>query len=189
MSEVFNIFEIPVLRKKLNIDNNKIISYVHKLKKNDTGNILSNEGGYQSSILSKNFDTSLKLLVNDIENIGNEMKEHLNLIGNLKIDTLWANINEYKDFNIAHIHSGVFSGVYYVKTPENCGNIVFEHPIIDVMNISWKRKLYNKQNSAEWWLPSEESLLYIFPSWLRHYVKPNLNKEEERISISFNLSD
>ena len=46
---------------------------------------------------------------------------------------------------------------------------------------------YNNYNSGTWWLPSEENNLYLFPSWLKHRVEPNLNKNENRISISFNL--
>ena len=39
-----------------------------------------------------------------------------------------------------------------------------------------------------WWLPAEKNLLYIFPSYLYHTVEPNLNKEENRISLSFDIS-
>ena len=46
----------------------------------------------------------------------------------------------------------------------------------------------NEENSLEWWMPSIENYLYLFPSWLSHWVEPNLNKKEERISISFNLA-
>ena len=34
---------------------------------------------------------------------------------------------------------------------------------------------------------SVENKMYIFPSYLMHDVTPNLNKEEKRISIAFNL--
>ena len=34
--------------------------------------------------------------------------------------------------------------------------------------------------------PVAENTLYLFPGWLNHFVNPNLNKTEERISISFN---
>ena len=39
-------------------------------------------------------------------------------------------------------------GVYYVKTPNNCGDIAFEHPVEDKMTI----------------MPSVEGRLYIFPA-------------------------
>ena len=46
---------------------------------------------------------------------------------------------------------------------------------------------HNQYNSELWWwLPSEEGRLYIFPSWIKHLVEPNMS-DEERISISFNI--
>ena len=36
-------------------------------------------------------------------------------------------------------------------------------------------------------LDTEQGNLYFFPSWAYHQVKPNLNKNEDRISISFNI--
>ena len=46
----------------------------------------------------------------------------------------------------------------------------------------------NRLNSAEYLMYPEPGDLVIFPSWLKHYVEPNLNKDIERISISFNVS-
>ena len=65
---------------------------------------------------------------------------------------------------------------------------------IQIFNNIFIRKLIHQKtivsriNSIEWFLPSIENGLYLFPSWLKHYVKPNMNKKEERISISFNLN-
>ena len=35
-------------------------------------------------------------------------------------------------------------------------------------------------------MPAQAGILYIFPSWLDHYVSPNMSKQK-RISISFNI--
>jgi uncharacterized protein (TIGR02466 family) len=48
-------------------------------------------------------------------------------------------------------------------------------------------KEHTQQNSSRWNIAVEESDLILFPSWLKHGVDPNLNKEEDRISISFNI--
>ena len=47
----------------------------------------------------------------------------------------------------------------------------------------------NNYTSLFWWLPAVEGVLYLFPSWLMHLVRPNMNKDEERISFSFNLDN
>ena len=44
----------------------------------------------------------------------------------------------------------------------------------------------NQYSSPQWWLLSEEKTLYVFPSWIKHLVQPNMS-DEERISISFNV--
>ena len=48
-----------------------------------------------------------------------------------------------------------------------------------------KNSLYNYSN---FWMPSITNRLYLFPNWLRHGVESNMNKEKERISLSFNIT-
>ena len=113
----------------------------------------------------------------------------MDIEGVQRISNLWFNINRHKDYNDAHNHPNcVFSGVYYVHIPKESGNTVFEHPLIDVMsfanyNISFKK--WNSYNSSVVWKRAKENLLFIFPSWLKHRVEPNLS-DGDRISISFN---
>ena len=42
-------------------------------------------------------------------------------------------------------------------------------------------------NSMTWEVTPEEGKLMIWPSWLLHYVKPNLS-DDTRISIAFNTT-
>ena len=59
------------------------------------------------------------------------------------------------------------------------------------INYHWNKNYiqsYTDVNSSVWWFPTEQGNLYFFPSWAYHQVKPNLNKNEDRISISFNIS-
>ena len=48
-----------------------------------------------------------------------------------------------------------------------------------IEHIDYNSALYN-------FIPKEGQLL-LFPSWVEHFVKPNLNKTQERISIAFNI--
>ena len=110
--------------------------------------------------------------------------------GELVIQNMWININEFKDYNKSHTHPNAhWSGVYYIKTPENCGNIIFESPAHDIMDHTYyatKFKDQNVYNSITHWQEAKENILYIFPGWLKHRVEPNLS-DENRISISFNI--
>jgi uncharacterized protein (TIGR02466 family) len=97
---------------------------------------------------------------------------------------MWFNINKKNDSNSSHFHPfSVYSGVYYLKAPENCGNIIFEAPNLDLLHY------YNSGEGGIYSLPPVENTLYIFPGWLKHFVQPNQNEEEDRISISFNTSN
>ena len=132
-----------------------------------------------------------------------------------KVSCFWGNINKEKEFNPPHLHPGSdLSGVYYVKVPSSkeftedqdipAGKICFhdtrlekcistpvyeEHlGYLDLANYS-----FTKGNKHNPWLDNvakfkpQEGLMIIFPSWLLHYVEPNLCKED-RIAISFNIS-
>lgn len=46
---------------------------------------------------------------------------------------------------------------------------------------------FNYHNSTLWGFRPEDNYLFLFPAWLKHSVTPNLS-QEERISISFNIS-
>ena len=112
----------------------------------------------------------------------------------IRLINAWVNINQKLNSNQAHTHPGcILSGVYYIKTPKECGNIQFIHPAQDMMTRDWSNFIdrnwysdYNQYNSELWSLPSEEGRLYVFPSWIKHLVQPNMS-DEERISISFNV--
>ena len=44
---------------------------------------------------------------------------------------------------------------------------------------------YNPYTSSTFYIEPQENLCAVFPSDLKHYVEPNLNKKEARTSISF----
>jgi len=187
-----NIFSTPILNCKLNIDNSSLISYFYELKNKNTGLKKSNEGGWHSDYL----DLSVIELQPLIKNIKNNLIHYIkqcefktNFL--YEIESMWSIINGYKDYNDIHNHPDcLFSGVYYVKAPENCGVLEFLNPAKEI-TYHWDKNFiqsYNDVNSTLWYLPAEQGKLYFFPSWAYHRVKPNLNKNEDRISISFNIS-
>ena len=186
------LFGVPVKFYNLSLDTSTLISYFYKLKNKNIGNIVSNEGGWQSENLNLNINDLQPLIKNfqtPILNYSKICKFKENLI--FKIDNMWCNINKYKDYNISHIHpNSLFSGVYYLKTPKDCGNLVFEHPC-KYLGYDWNENFiqdYVTHNSGIWKILPKKNYLFLFPSWLKHYVKPNLNKKEDRISIAFNVT-
>ena len=190
MSEIHEIFKVPVYGTKLTQDTKTISNYCLSLSKKSKGRFHSNSGGWQSDILNK-IDRPLKSLCDNIMSHSSIFLTNLGFKGKLLLNTLWININGYRDFNLIHKHDHSFiSGVYYVQTPKDCGNIQFLHPGLDVFEVEWNNRGqdYNRFNSTQWSFPAVSNSLYLFPSWLKHYVEPNVNKKEKRISISFNVN-
>ena len=193
MIEVQNLFPIPVLHTKLDypVDEIEALCQIER-SKDPTGVNISNYGGWQSDNI--NYPDSPFFFLSDIEIICQEFaKELLKINKSISLLNTWININQKYNSNQTHSHPGcILSGVYYIKTPKKCGNIHFIHPALDMMERDWNGIIdlnddqCNPYNSQQWWLPSEEKTLYVFPSWLKHVVKPNMS-DEERISISFNV--
>ena len=114
-----------------------------------------------------------------------EIEKNLSISKKLKLHNLWYNVNGLGSFNRPHSHQGcLISGVYYVSIPKNSGSIVFLNKDLDNFYQD-SIKNYNEHNSSTWTIEPKENQCVLFPSYLKHYVEPNLNKKE-RISISFN---
>lgn len=166
------------------IDNNAIETFAYDRKLTDPGVTVSNYLGWQSNSIkqmdSEEFDKFVEILNTEIQNCAVQSG-----LPELQIQNIWININQPGAYNHLHNHAGaILSGVYYVKSDPEQGNIFFE-----------------RGDNAEYFLPPIENpnyftstattykamtdAVYIFPGWLKHSVQPNLTKED-RISISFN---
>jgi uncharacterized protein (TIGR02466 family) len=163
-------------------DLKKITDYCFNLKESRK---LSNVGGFQSKDLDYKKNKLINNLVTKINKHINDYSKILSLKHELKVDNIWANINNYKDLNLEHIHAGsIVSGCFYIKVPENSGRIIFHSEnkfFINSENIVEQ----NQCNSMSWAYPPKENLLLLFPSWLKHHVEPNMSNGS-RISMSFN---
>ena len=100
----------------------------------------------------------------------------------------WVNINGNGNYNDVHNHdaySGTFlSGVFYVKTPTDCGRLRLFDPRPFISGAP-DMKYYNDGNNYHYFNPTP-NFLVMFPGWLNHDVEPN-QSDEERISIAFNF--
>jgi uncharacterized protein (TIGR02466 family) len=180
---MFDIFNSYLDKQLFSLDTKKIKNKILNLKSKDKGRIVSNYGGWQSKSIEK-IDKNFESLFNKISLSVKKIEKHLLLSKELKLINLWYNVNGLGSFNRPHNHLGsVVSGVYYISIPKNSGNLIFLNQNLD--NFYKSIKQYNKYNSTIWSVEPENNLCLLFPSYLIHYVEPNLNKEE-RISISFN---
>ena len=165
-----------------------LIEWIYNYKKEHSEGLeISNRGGWHSKydfFTCNAFDSFLKYICSNIEN-------SLIYTLNLKLVSMWININQKGNYNKCHSHPGAtLSGVFWVKTPDNCGNLVlrsnntyFEHELLDSISEGFSEKYNYYYNFT--FTPKEGSMV-LFPSHILHDVEVN-ESESDRISIAFNL--
>ena len=162
----------------------KIISW----SKQDKGLIKTNVNGWHSTT-DMHEKPEYKHLVEELYIVQEEIYKDECLDNSPHLGNMWSNINYKGGFNQTHIHpNSLWSGVYYVKTPKNCGDLKIEDPkSISLMVRPRKTKKQESNHLAkEIYFEAVAGRLIMFPSWLNHMVEIN-QSEEPRISISFNF--
>ena len=145
--------------------------------------------------------SSNKFLLDDLSELKEEITINiLNFVHNhisverskwFVINKSWIVKHNPNDYAHLHYHWGsVFTGVYYLKTPENCGDlVVHKNPLTDnVISSSYGLK-YNKNNLINCdghSIKADEGRLVIFPSTVYHNVEKN-QSNEDRYSIAFDV--
>lgn len=85
-----------------------------------------------------------------------------------------------------HRHEGsVVSGAYYPTAPKEAANLIFHSPI----SMYRMNDVFIAENDANTYFnffPVQESILYIFPSWLQHETE--INTVEDRYVLSLNTA-
>ena len=129
----------------------------------------------------------IKFILPAIEQVINDMnwekqKQSIN------INNMWAIINTGGSANLRHQHgNSTISGAYYVRAPNNSGDIVFYDPRPAPVYTYPKAVNPNLLNAQVNGISPKEGALVLFPSYLDHSVNENLSNEE-RIVISFNIT-
>jgi len=168
----------------------EIVRWIYDYKKTTEGVVVSNRNGWQSPDdfgKEESFSEFLDYIFSSIV----VATKFYNI--NFDLLNMWININQTGAFNVKHNHPGsLLSGVFWIKTPENCGSLAFsspnhfkEHPLMINADEKFKEKT-NYYESYGYKNPTEGTMI-IFPSHLEHFVEQNHSKED-RISISFNLN-
>jgi uncharacterized protein (TIGR02466 family) len=105
------------------------------------------------------------------------------------ITNMWANITHPNHRHHMHIHPNcLFSGIIYIKAPQNCGPTIFFDPRINARMIEPTYTENNVFNSATLVAPAEKGRMLMWPSYLWHAVEYGTAKEDEdRIVVAFNV--
>jgi uncharacterized protein (TIGR02466 family) len=166
--------------------NQTLLEIIEQLKRVDPGYSASNILGWHSRV--NLFDLKeMKPFQELVDAAISEVAQAMGY-GDVRISpaNCWANVNPKYASNKIHDHANcLFSGVYYVKTREGCGNLMFYDPRSARTFYRPAVQNYTSYTADAVAHVAEAGLLLIFPSWLKHGVEPNLS-DEERVSISFN---
>ena len=179
------VYILDIKDKNLNTQLEKdIINWMNQ----DKGIIRTNVQGWHSTT-NMHEKPEFKKLTNALYEAQNKIyiEEHLEsepFLGNM-----WANVNPPGGMNRAHQHpNSLWSGVYYVKAPENSGDLKIDDPRNCASMIRPKQKqgkLPTRLYRETHYKPVTGRCI-MFPSWLMHCVDPN-KSNDIRISVSFNF--
>jgi len=182
-------FPTIIYAKDLQLDNRLFEREVIEWSKKDKGIKRTNMIGWHSTTDMHKIPV-FKPLVDELFKMQMEIYKEELLSREPIIGNMWANINPPGGYNRPHIHpNSHFSGVYYIKAPQNSGDIVFNDPRSGAHMIMPERIKDSKPPSHLWRevrINPLEGRLIMFPSWLWHCVDPN-ESNDIRISVSFNF--
>ena len=153
------------------------------------GRKVSNRGGWQSNeidIQKCKSETLKEVIIGSLSQFEPISQNVSMVVGG------WKNINGPGNFNCIHNHPrSHLSGVLWIKTPKDSGNLVFTSPQffnryheLDSYTNEFK---FNSNSYMTYYFPPTEGKVLIFPSNLEHEVKEN-KSDEDRISYSFNIT-
>lgn len=184
------LFTTPIFHEFYNLDLDDLTEYCYRLQSQSEGRKKSNRLGWQSNDIQD--DEEVKPLLDQINLSLEELKQYSNIKNDcsIRVSNLWVNVNKKYSYNSNHIHgNSFFSGVFYVKVPENSGRINFENPSpIQELFIDKVKPFMNNYNhftAHSWTYDPRPNMVVMFPSWIEHNVDQNLS-DEDRISIAFN---
>ena len=171
----------------------RVLKFIYEEQKKDPqGRSVSNLGGWQSKDTYAQEDNILRHIVEgSVYGYFRNAKIWRDGI-KIRLGNMWININKRGNSNSLHTHPGSeLSGVMWIKSSPNCGNLLFDSPHMYYANrelMSFSEKFQREYNSyGEYWFVPTEGNIVIFPSYQYHSVEPS-DSDEDRISISFNLS-
>jgi uncharacterized protein (TIGR02466 family) len=188
------IFSKPIYSKPLNIDTKKIVSMLEEYDFHDAGgDISSTKKPTDIENISSASDNLYVLEDKRFKFLKDELmkefylfsRDQMKYSNKFEITTSWFTKAEKGQSSESHNHNNcMISGVLYLQTDKNCGNINFQNYDNRRYNINIEE--YNIFNGAEVDFPPEDGLLLLFPSEVWHKIEKN-KSDTTRYSLAFNL--
>jgi len=185
---IMPIFSKPIYQQRLQISRAKIKSVLDFLHSNDFKNLAKN-----STKLDIGDSSHYVLQDERFKFIGDAILKEFYIFANneLKHTCDWQFTSSWfvklnnGDEGSFHTHNNsIYSGVYYLDTSENCGNITFAN--FDNQRLAFEHSEGNLLNTRNWTIQPESEYVVFFPSEVYHRVEQNVSGNV-RYSLSFNI--
>lgn len=204
MAERLDLFPTPILKARPpNADalNRALLESISAHRATNPGIDRSNIGGWHSDtdMTAWGGEPARSLATFAIGEVSAHMVD-VARAGKRKFDwsiEMWANVNKSGDANQLHCHPAAYwSGVYYpdpggAERESGGGELVVEDPRYPLAYMTVPDLLLKNDDQSPMYsqvaIRPEPGLLVLFPSWLRHSVRPH-GGERERVSIALNLT-
>ena len=147
-------------------------------------------------------DTTKNVILNHCKNFFEQTSGGQELpMSAMTLDSIWSNIQEAREYNPIHQHTGNFSFVIYTRNDledlsvEEIQDNEYDNKVVDYDNqkplAGMIELFYGEGNWMNWTsfqhIPKRGDIL-IFPSWLRHTVYAHYETGKIRISVAGNVS-
>ena len=181
-------FPTIIYAEDFQLDTNQLAQNIIQWSKENEGIKKTNLNGWHSET-NMHEKPEYKPLVDELFRMMHRVWQEEWLDQEPVLGNMWANINPPGGYNRPHVHpNSHFSGVYYIKAPQNSGQIIFNEPRATAHMVMPRRK--QGEPPPHLWREVRvnplEGRIIIFPAWLWHCVDPN-ESNDIRISVSFNF--
>jgi hypothetical protein len=115
-------------------------------------------------------------------------KQVLKIKQDFYITNSWITKTEKGSYHQIHSHQNcIFSGVIYVNTTPDMGNLYFygKQGFLNDFNFEYEYEDYNIYNTPSWNIPVKTGTIIIFPSGVKHGTSEN-TIDETRYVVGFN---
>ena len=189
-AKIIPLFSSPLYTNYIEYDRDKISKFIKNIEYREVfrREELNDKLGFltvNKHILDNEVFFDLKKsILNEIENF-----LHRSLIINkpYQIYQSWITKTPPDCKSNYHTHTSVFSGVFYLDTPENSGDIMFKDFYTKHIFDEDEFLHGNYLNAQNWHIEPKDGLLIMFPSHVHHKISTNLSNED-RYSLAFDIT-
>ena len=196
MVETIEIFPQHLWKFKLNLDLEDLARRCNKARYNPQvkSKVKSNIGGWQSYEEMFQEGHGFEDVRNALCRAHTELAEKVGITGYWALNSMWINVNFPHTKNQMHDHlanpnkghHNLISGVLWVKTLPNSGNLRLYNCYCQQEMYGFFKDVEHIKNSVYYDITPVDGTCYMFNASKQHEVTENLSGEN-RISISFNF--